>query len=482
MLSDLLQNDAGLPASGDLPISGVTSDSRLVRQGFLFAALSGTKVDGADFIAQAMANGASAVICQTGTKPPGFHAIETENPHRLLAYVAARFYDRQPRHIVAVTGTNGKTSVAVFVRQIWASMGYRAASLGTIGLVGPEGTEILEHTTPGPVQMQELVAKLSDQDIQYLALEASSHGLSQFRLDGLHLIAGAFTNITHDHLDYHETFAAYFTAKMRLFDELLLPGGAAVINMDSPHGALVLKHATDRELLPFTVGRAGQNLQLKSVIRNGMGQILKIATPTDAYEVHLPLVGEFQASNALVAAGLVIVSGGNESSAINVLQALQGASGRLDLVGTSPSGASIFVDYAHTPDALENALAALRPYVENKLLVVFGCGGDRDKSKRPLMGHIAQQLADRVFVTDDNPRWEDAAVIRAEIMVGTTSALEIGDRALAISTAIHELGKGDILLVAGKGHEVGQKIGATALPFSDHQAVFSALRGETYLG
>ena len=482
MLSRLLKQDAKLPRNGDVAVLGITSDSRDVQPGFVFAALPGTTVDGAKYISSALDKGAVAVICQRGIYDGAGPIIESDNPRLLLAHMAARFYNAQPDTIVAVTGTNGKTSVAVFVRQIWAAMGFRAASLGTIGVVGPEGTIVLNHTTPDPVELSSLAAKLRHDHVQHLVLEASSHGLAQFRLDGLRLTAGAFTNLTRDHLDYHATVDEYFAAKMRLFDELLPVNAAAVINMDSPFGADVLKRSLARGLLPFTVGGAGTGLKLLSATRTGMGQILRIATAHRSYDVSLPLVGEFQTSNALVAAGLVIAAGGEETLALHALESLKGAKGRLELVGTTALGASVFVDYAHTPDALENAIAALRPYVDGKLSIVFGCGGDRDKGKRPLMGEIAIRLTDKAFVTDDNPRTEDAATIRQEILGGAKGAVEIADRAEAIATAVTELRAGDILLVAGKGHEEGQIIGKTKIPFSDHEAVQAALRGEKYHG
>lgn len=475
-------SDAALPKGGDVDVLGLTADSRAVAPGYMFAALPGTKVDGASYIPQAIANGAAAVICQTGTYKGDGTIIETDNPRRLLALVAARFYDAQPDTIVAVTGTNGKTSVAVFVRQIWEAMGFLAASLGTIGVVGPKGSEYLAHTTPDPIQLAQIVAKLSDDKVEHLAFEASSHGLSQYRLDGLRLTAGAFTNLTRDHLDYHASLEDYFAAKMRLFSELLSMGAAAVINMDSPYGAEVLRIALDRGLVPFTVGQAGTSLKLLSVIRNGLGQQLKIETRNSTYDVALPLVGEFQTSNALVAAGLVIAAGGEESLALHALESLKGAKGRLELVGVAVNGASVFVDYAHTPDALENAIAALRPSVMGQLCVVFGCGGDRDKGKRPIMGEIAARLADRIIITDDNPRGEDASTIRKEIIIAAPKAVEIGDRAKAIAAGVKALKAGDVLLVAGKGHEEGQIVGKALLPFSDHEAVLAALRGEVYHG
>ncbi len=482
LLSHLLQQDAALPSTGDVAISGLTADSRKVKPGFLFAALPGTKVDGAQFIAQALAAGAAAVICETGAAKGQGPRIAVAEPRRLLALAAARFYDLQPETIVAVTGTNGKTSVAVFVRQIWAAMGFRAASLGTIGIVGPEGTKYLAHTTPDPVQVAALCAELRSEGVKHLAIEASSHGLEQNRLDGLRLTAGAFTNITRDHLDYHGSFENYFRAKLRLFDALLPQASAAVINMDVPEGAEVLAHAKKAGLRPFLVGRNGVDLKLLEARPSGLEQLLVLESAKGKHEVALPLVGEFQVSNALVAAGLVIASGGETTLALHALESLKGAKGRLEHVGQGGGGGGIFVDYAHTPDALENVLHALRPATERRLIVAFGCGGDRDKGKRPIMGEIAQRLADDVIVTDDNPRSEVAAQIRKEVLSGAPRASEIGDRAKAIRTGIAMMKTGDVFLVAGKGHEEGQIVGATTLPFSDHDAVRAALRGEDYHG
>jgi UDP-N-acetylmuramoyl-L-alanyl-D-glutamate--2,6-diaminopimelate ligase len=481
LLSHLLQDDTSLPRGGDVAIAGLTADSRQVKPGFLFAALPGVKVDGATFIDKALASGAAAVICALGAYNGPAPVIAVEHPRRMLALAAARFYDKQPETIVAVTGTNGKTSVTVFVRQIWAAMGFRAASLGTIGVVGPEGAEYLAHTTPDPVQLAELAAKLRNDGVKHLAIEASSHGLEQNRLDGLHLAAGAFTNLTRDHLDYHATFENYFAAKLRLFDELLPQSSAAVINMDVPESAMVLAHATRAGLLPFRVGRNGVELKLLEAHTSGLEQLLTLESAKGRHEVALPLVGEFQISNALVAAGLVIASGGEITQALHALESLKGAKGRLELVATTPEGGNVFVDYAHTPDALQNALQALRPSTKGKLVIVFGCGGDRDKGKRPIMGEIATRMADHAIVTDDNPRSEDAAVIRREVLKGTTGAEEIGDRANAIAAGVARLRGGDSLLIAGKGHEEGQLVGAKTLHFSDHEAVNAALAGETYV-
>ena len=482
LLSRLLQDDAPLPSGGDVVVQGITSDSRDVRPGFVFAALPGTKVDGSAYIAKAFESGAVAAISERGSYRGSGLIVETDNPRRLLALMAARFYDGQPDTIVAVTGTNGKTSVSVFVRQIWKAMGFRAASLGTIGVVGPDGSEYLAHTTPDPVKLAQMVAKLRDDHVQHLAVEASSHGLAQYRLDGLRLTAGAFTNLTRDHLDYHGTIEAYFKAKMRLFDELLPIGSAAVINMDSPEGNAVFQHAVNAGLKPFTVGANGTDLKLLHSASNGMGEDLTLQSKLGEHRVSLPLVGGFQISNALVAAGLVIASGGEIHLVLHALESLKGASGRLELVGTSQAGANVFVDYAHTPDALENAIQALQSYVTGKLVVVFGCGGDRDKGKRPLMGAIAAKSADVVYVTDDNPRTEVPAQIRKEILAAAPGAIEIGDRAKAIVVAVSSLTKGDILLVAGKGHEEGQIVGDVTHPFRDHDAVAAAIAGEVYHG
>jgi UDP-N-acetylmuramoyl-L-alanyl-D-glutamate--2,6-diaminopimelate ligase len=484
-LSRLLAGDAALPRGAeDAAISGLTADSRQVKPGYLFAALPGTKVDGAEFIPQAIKAGAAAVIAGTSVLVPQANSIliKSDNPHQLFARVASRFAGSQPDIVVAVTGTNGKTSVAAFVRQIWQSMGFRAASIGTVGIVGPSGEEYLAHTTPDPVKLHHTLAGLKLDHVTHLAMEASSHGLAQFRLDGVRLAAAGFTNLTRDHLDYHATFEDYFAAKMRLFSELLPEGAAAVINADSDIAEDVIARGRAHGLRIFTVGQKGSGIKLVSSQRDGFGQRLVLATESGQHEIYLPLVGDFQVSNALVAAGLVIVTGGEEVLAIHALESLKGAKGRLDLVAHSAKGAPIFVDYAHTPDALEKAILALKPYVKRKLAVVFGAGGDRDKGKRPQMGAIVAKFADIAYVTDDNPRSEDPATIRAQVMAACPGGIDIGDRALAIRTAVDALEDGDILLVAGKGHEPGQAIGGKVLPFSDHDAVRAAIAGEDYHG
>lgn len=482
-LARLIGKDAAAPPGAEaLAISGLTADSREVKPGFVFAALPGTTVDGARFIPQAIAKGAAAIVCATGTGSANVPVIATPNPRRLFALMAARFFGRQPDLVVAVTGTNGKTSVAAFAREIWTGMGFRAASLGTVGLVGPAGSTYLQHTTPDPVKLHEIAAALAEDHVDHLSIEASSHGLAQYRLDGLRLAAGAFTNISRDHLDYHASFADYFAAKMRLFEELLPAGAPAVVNADSAHGGEVVRRAAARGLKPFTVGRAGDALKLVGAEREGFGQRLEVEGPSRRHAVFLPLAGAFQVSNALVAAGLVIATGGEETLAMHALESLKGAKGRLDLVGRSAKGAPVFVDYAHTPDALENAITALRPYATGRLAVVFGCGGDRDRGKRPQMGAIAAKLADIAYVTDDNPRSEDPVQIRKEIVAACPGGIEIGGRAEAIRAAVEALEGGDVLLVAGKGHEEGQIVGKTVIPFSDHEAVRAALAGVDYHG
>jgi UDP-N-acetylmuramoyl-L-alanyl-D-glutamate--2,6-diaminopimelate ligase len=483
-LSRLLSGYAALPSgAADRAISGLTADSREVKPGYLFAALPGTQVDGAKYIPQAVAAGAAAIIASQSAKDSGAATlIRSGNPRQLFAQVAARFAGAQPDIVVAVTGTNGKTSVVSFARQIWQAMGFRAASIGTVGIIAPESEENVEHTTPDPVKLHETLARLAGDHVTHLALEASSHGLAQYRLDGVRIAAGAFTNISRDHLDYHATFDDYFKAKARLFADLLPQGAAAVINADAPRAEELIALARTRKLQLFTVGHKGEGLKLISSHRDGFGQHLIVDGPKMRHEFNLPLVGDFQASNALVAAGLAIATGGEEELAIHALESLKGARGRLDLVAKATSGAPIFVDYAHTPDALENAISALRPYVERKLAVVFGAGGDRDKGKRPQMGAVTAKLADIAYVTDDNPRSEDPAEIRAQVLAACPGGIDAGDRAQAIRRAVSALAEGDILLVAGKGHEKGQTIGKTTIPFSDHEAVRAAVRGETYRG
>jgi len=477
-LGELMGPEARLPAPwGAVPILGLTADSRAVKPGFLFAALPGTRTDGSKFIADALARGAAAILVPQGGTPERTTApvLEDADPRRCLALIASRFFGVQPKTIVAVTGTNGKTSVASFVRQLWEAQGISSASLGTIGIVSPKGTQKLNHTTPDPIELHSILAELTKDGVTHLALEASSHGLEQRRLDGVDLAAAAFTNISRDHLDYHASFEDYFEQKLRLFRELLSPDAPAIVDVDSDGGQRVAQLAKSHGLSLLTVGKVGDALRLVSAERDGFAQRLRILHDGKTYDVKLPLVGEFQASNALVAASLVIGTGGDPDRVIPALANLRGAKGRIDLGGTTKTGAPIFIDYAHTPDALAKALEALRPYVKSRLVVVFGCGGDRDKGKRPEMGAAAATNADHVIVTDDNPRSEEPAAIRRAILAAAPNAIEIADRTTAINQAIHGLRAGDVLLIAGKGHEIGQIVGDKILPFSDHEAVASAL-------
>ncbi len=456
--------------------SGLTSDSREVKPGYLFAALPGSHSNGADFIADAIKRGASAILAhpEAAALAQTVRFIPSENPRLSLAQAAAQFYGAQPAHIAAITGTNGKTSIAVFLRQIWNSLGQQAASLGTIGVVTPQGEIPLKHTTPDPVEIHQLLAQLKGQGIDHLALEASSHGLDQYRLDGVNISAAAFTNLTRDHLDYHQTLEAYLAAKLRLFTDLLRPDGVAVINADSDYAAPFIAAAEQRGIRLITIGETG-SLKLLARQPHDHGQHLRVQFDGHTYEINLPLAGGFQASNALIAAGLAIGLGASaEAVFTQSLPGLKGAPGRLEKVAYAKHGAAIYVDYAHTPDALENVLTSLRPHLRGALHVVFGCGGNRDKGKRPLMGQIACMQADHVIITDDNPRLEDPATIRHEVLAGCSKASEIADRAAAITTAVQALQSGDILVIAGKGHESGQIIGTTILPFSDRDEAIRA--------
>jgi UDP-N-acetylmuramoyl-L-alanyl-D-glutamate--2,6-diaminopimelate ligase len=479
-LGDLLGTDAvGESWRHEVPIAGLTADSREVKPGFLFAALSGSTTDGARFIGDAIARGAAALLVGEGLPVESSDSLAVfvePNPRKRLAQMAARFYGAQPETVAAVTGTNGKTSVASFLREIWESQGCKAASLGTVGIVHGRVEEPLHHTTPDPVAIHAALARLAKGAVTHLALEASSHGLAQYRLDGVRIAGGAFTNITRDHLDYHPTFEDYFSAKLRLFTDLLQPGAPAVVDMDSPGAEEAASAARSRGLRLIGTGRKGEALKLTAAERDGLGQILDIIWEGRRLRARIPLAGGFQAANALVAAGLALGLGSPAEAVFAALEQLKGAKGRLDLAGRTPQGAPVFIDYAHTPDALENALLALRPYASGRLVVVFGCGGDRDRGKRPQMGAVAARGADHVIVTDDNPRTEDAAAIRAAILAGAPGAEEIGDRQSAVSAAVAALGKGDVLLVAGKGHETGQIVGKTVIPFSDHEAVATALK------
>jgi len=472
-LSELM----GRAAPHDLEVAGLTLDSRKVQPGFLFAALAGAKADGASFVSDALRRGATAILAASdAVLPPidkGIVVLRDDNPRRRIALMAATFAGLQPATIAAVTGTNGKSSTVHFVRQIWSALGLRAASVGTLGIVSPGFGREAGLTTPDPVQLHADLATLAREGVTHLAIEASSHGLDQHRLDGLRLSAAAFTNLTHEHLDYHPTMDAYFAAKARLFEALLPANGTAVVNADSDRAAQLGEICARRGVRFWTYGAKGRDLRLLRDQPTPRGQHLALEVLGSRHEVELPLVGGFQASNALAALGLVVATGGDVARAVAALATLTGAPGRLQLVARHRTGAPVYVDYAHKPEALETVLATLRPFAKGKLVVVFGCGGDRDRGKRPVMGEIATRLADLTLVTDDNPRSEEPAAIRAEIVRGFAAGrrnwAEVqSDRRAAIAQGMAALGSADdLLLLAGKGHETGQTIKGVTHHFDD---------------
>jgi UDP-N-acetylmuramoyl-L-alanyl-D-glutamate--2,6-diaminopimelate ligase len=459
----------------DLEIAGLAADSRQVRPGYLFAALPGTRLDGRAFAADAVGRGAVAILTDRAdqlalpSEQRGRVVIVVDaNPQRRLARLAGRFFGRAPRNVAAVTGTNGKTSVVEFLRQIWMAAGRPAASLGTLGFVTADGRCPGALTTPDPVALHRDLAALACRGIEHVAIEASSHGLAQNRLDGLVPAAAAFTNLTRDHLDYHGDMAHYRAAKERLFTELLPPGGSAILNADSAEFSRLVALCRDRAQPIVAYGTCKTaDLRLASHRPRAGGQAVVIEIFGRRHELALPLAGEFQAINVLAACGLALATGVPAASILAALPALRGPPGRLQFVAEHRAGGAIVVDYAHTPDALAAVLTALRPHAGGRLVVLFGCGGDRDPGKRPLMGEVAAAAADRIYVTDDNPRSEDPAAIRRAILATAPGAEEIGDRGLAIETAIADLDPGDVLVIAGKGHETGQIVGGQILPFDD---------------
>jgi len=480
-LHDLLDPDVTVQglAWREVEITGLGADSRAIGPGMLFAALPGSRADGRAFVADAIGRGAAAILADpsaAGTAP-GVPLILDPRPRRRLALMAARFFGRQPRHVVAVTGTNGKTSVASFTRQLWQKLGLAAASLGTLGLEAPAMRDESGLTTPDPVRLHALLAGLADQGVEHLALEASSHGLDQERLDGVHIVAAAFTNLSRDHFDYHGSPEAYFRAKRRLFAELLDAGGVAVLNADQPEYAALAETCRNRRIPVLDFGRRAARLRLLEEHAHEHGQTLAFTLDGRRHRVESPLVGDFQARNLLAALGLAVATGADAGEAIEALGSVEGARGRLERVATRDDGAAVFVDYAHTPDALDKVLTALRPHTRGRLVVVFGCGGDRDPGKRPEMGAIAAARADRVIVTDDNPRSEDPAAIRKQILAACPGAREVGERGAAIRAALRELEAGDVLVIAGKGHERGQIVGGQTLPFDDAAEARRALAG-----
>lgn len=466
----------GLAARGGAnpPVTGLAVDSRDVGAGFLFAAMPGTRVHGAAFVEYALRQGAMSILTDPAGAEIAKEVLEgadvavviSDTPRATLARTAALFFGAQPQTMVAVTGTNGKTSVATFARQIWEEMEIAAINLGTTGVEGA-WTAPLAHTTPEPITLHRTLAAAAEAGVTHAAMEASSHGLDQARLDGVVLRAAGFTNFTQDHLDYHASFEDYFDAKAGLFARVLPEDGTAVVNIEDPRAIDVVAIATARGQRVMTVGPDGADLALQAHRLEATGQDLRLSYAGTSYQVHLDLVGGFQASNAMVAAGLVIASGGVPGDVFEALSRLKTVRGRMELAATRQNGAAVYVDYSHTPDSVATALQALRPHVMGRLAVVLGAGGDRDASKRPLMGQAAADHADLVYVTDDNPRSEDPAAIRAAVLEGCPDATEVGDRAEAILRAVDALGPGDALLIAGKGHEVGQIVGDDVLPFDD---------------
>ncbi|CCQ72809.1 UDP-N-acetylmuramoyl-L-alanyl-D-glutamate--2,6-diaminopimelate ligase [Magnetospira sp. QH-2] len=478
-LSDLIEGNRtevnATAAEYGMEITGLTCDSRKVAPGYLFAALPGTHNDGRAYISEALRRGASAVLAPPGTQiddaNPDIALLTDDNPRRRYALLAARLHPGQPDRIAAVTGTNGKTSVAHFVRQIWTRLGHRAGSLGTTGVDAPGLHGEGGLTTPDPADLHEMLDKMAENRVDRLAMEASSHGLDQYRLDGVRVTAAGFTNLSRDHMDYHGDEQSYLAAKMRLFGEVMAPGGWAVLNTDIPQFEALQALCAERRHRLLTYGRCAVDLRLVKAKPVSGGQSLTLNILGTRFEILLPLAGDFQVANALCALGLCIADGAHPRLATEALEHLVGVPGRLQKVATTATEADVYVDYAHTPDALETVLAALRPHTQGRLSLVFGCGGDRDQGKRPLMGELANRLADTVIVTDDNPRSEDPGAIRQQILKACPGATEIGDRAEAITQALEDLGPQDVLLVAGKGHERGQIVGDKVLPFDDTECV-----------
>lgn len=463
--------DGDHDAGGDPVVTGLAIDHRKVAPGNIFGAFVGEKFNGEDFIAAAVAAGAVAVVARPEARVEGAVHIADANPRRAFARLAARFFHRFPATCVAVTGTNGKTSTVEMTRQLWRMAGFHAASIGTLGITTSNDSASTGLTTPDIVTFLSNMSGLAAEGVTHAAFEASSHGLDQYRTEGLPVKAAAFTNLSHDHLDYHGTMEAYLAAKLRLFTEVVEPDGAAVVWADDAYSSVVVAAAEARGLRLLTVGEGGKALRLVARVPTQLGQTLTIAAGEQQYKINLPLIGAYQAANALVSAGLVVATGGDIAQTLASLARLQPVRGRLERAAITRVGAPIYVDYAHTPDAIEAALAALRPHASGRLILVFGAGGDRDAAKRPEMGRAAAAGADVAIITDDNPRGEDPAAIRAAIAAGAPEARVIGDRREAIAAAIAEARADDIICVAGKGHEQGQIVGRgdamCVIPFDD---------------
>lgn len=476
-LADLAQGLFDLrPEWAGIKVNGVASDSRKVLPGYVFVALAGSRDDGNRYAEAAMAAGAILILSSAPAPKAEWPWVKVADPRATLAQLAARFFADQPDHIAAVTGTSGKTSVAEFTRQIFALSAKRAASLGTLGVRAPGVDLYAGLTTPDAVTLHQALAQLKKNGVEYAAMEASSHGIDQRRLDGVRIQAAAFLNLSRDHLDYHQTMEAYFAAKAELFTRLLPPGGVAVLNADEEHFAALTDICAARGHRILRAGKAGVELRLLRAEPHAGGIHFSADILGRRVDADLPLVGPFQAANVLAAAGLALGCGLDGADVARALPALQAVKGRMQKVGETADGAAVYIDYAHKPGALETILTALRHHTRARLHVVFGCGGDRDQGKRPVMGEIAARLADCVYVTDDNPRSEDPAAIRAAIMAGSPGAQEYDDRARAIAAACEALGPGDVLVIAGKGHEQGQEIKGVVRPFDDVAEAQKVLR------
>ena len=475
-LADLLPETLSAPQGADgVEVTGLALDSRKVRPGDLFAALPGVKVDGAQFIPMAIEKGAVCILAPKGVTAP-VPVIEAEDPAEALSAIAANFYPRQPATIAAITGTNGKSSTVEFLRQIWAKAGIEAAALGTLGVTRASGRTDVGYTTPDAIALHKSLDLLTEEGVTHLAMEASSHGLKQRRMDGVRLSLVGFTNLTQDHLDYHPDFEDYFSSKMRLFSALAPMGAPAVINMDSDWSQRVAQAAQSAGLSPVEIGWRGRDLTVHEITPHPASQMVRFSWKGEEREVDLPLIGEFQAANALGAAAMAIASGVSPDAAFEAMGQLTGVAGRLQTVGTTKDGAPVLLDYAHTPDGLDKLLRAARPHTQGRIILVFGAGGDRDPTKRAPMGEIAARLSDVAIVTDDNPRSEDPAGIRKTILAACPGAQEVGDREAAIRTGIEMLKAGDVLLVAGKGHETGQILADRIIPFDETEIVTRILK------
>ena len=473
-LGDLLDLASEHP-SYNLAVSGLSSDSRKTKPGDVFAALTGTLSDGRAYVSKAVAAGAVAILAEPGLAECGVPIISVVSARDALSKAAARFYPRQPETVIAITGTNGKSSTVDFLRQIWTYAGRAAASVGTLGAIGPKGRIDLGFTTPDPIALHATLQDLADDGITHIAMESSSHALDQRRMHGVRLAAGGFSNLTQDHLDYHLTMDGYRGAKLRLFTELLAPGQPAIVNADALEAHPFEAAAKEKNLDLKLVGWRGTYLKIVELWPKPASQRLDLRYENKTYRVEIPLIGEFQALNAVMAAGFALVLGEKPEVVFEALSTLKTVKGRMEHIGGTADGAHVFVDYAHTPDGLDVLLRAARPHAPGRIILVFGCGGDRDTGKRPLMGALAAKYADMVIVTDDNPRTENAATIRQNVLVGCPEALEIGDRGEAIRKGVALLAKGDCLLIAGKGHETGQLVNGTTLPFSDQETAATAL-------